>query len=674
MTNTLLYKDVNPDIKDNTNFKNLMGRIDAYTKKHHTSTFIISEPLVGDSSDYDYQYNSGFIILIPDHKLIFSTIDSIDTEEFEEYTSDFKDDLSALSKKYKHQQVIGRIREWQSLLVSCNIKDINDIDQFSLKGTEKKKASLLISLLTGSINDASRVGKDEPSDLLDAIKKRIVLFDADQTRFIYNDTPSKHQLTVQGLVGTGKTELLLHKLFGLYMNNQDNGTNRIVFTCFNKILANNMKKRIPEFFNFMKADQQIEWNKRLWVMRSWGSQISPNSGLYSFICNEYNIPFSKYEYGIDFNDLCKNALNELNKKNDFEPCFDYILIDEGQDFGDDFFKLCEKITTKKVIIASDIFQNIFDRTSKITHNPDFTLNKVYRTDPRNFMFAQLIGFGVKERPVINWLDDSTWKTCGYIINKFQNNRVYEFTREPLKRFDDIPHNDIKPLDISIKPSESLIDETIQIISDIIDKNVNVSPSDIGIVLLSGGKQMYDFADRLSIKILDQFDWETEKGYEIKDKSDNKLFISNKNNIKGLEFPFVICIANNQIQSDPSARNTLYMALTRSFITSYLVLSDINEGLMKKYDQMYKEIISNGTATVLKPTKSEIMNDQDRSILKQISLTQRQVVENILKDKKITDDKSQQKLINIVSILLGDDNDSAKIKKVIDTNLNMLEDK
>lgn len=117
-----------------------------------------------------------------------------------------------------------------------------------------------------------------------------------------------------------------------------------------------------------------------------------------------------------------------------------------------------------------------------------------------------------------------------------------------------------------------------------------------------------------------------------------------------------------------------MALTRSFITSYLVLSDINEGLMKKYDQMYKEIISNGTATVLKPTKSEIMNDQDRSILKQISLTQRQVVENILKDKKITDDKSQQKLINIVSILLGDDNDSAKIKKVIDTNLNMLEDK
>ena len=34
----------------------------------------------------------------------------------------------------------------------------------------------------------------------------------------------------------------------------------------NVILADSLKKRVPEFFNFMKVEEQIQWEKRLWVI------------------------------------------------------------------------------------------------------------------------------------------------------------------------------------------------------------------------------------------------------------------------------------------------------------------------------------------------------------------------------------------------------------------------
>ena len=61
----------------------------------------------------------------------------------------------------------------------------------------------------------------------DKIKQKIVLFDGDQTRFIYTK-PSKKKILIQGLSGTGKTELLLHKLRDLYTASKEN---RIIFTC-----------------------------------------------------------------------------------------------------------------------------------------------------------------------------------------------------------------------------------------------------------------------------------------------------------------------------------------------------------------------------------------------------------------------------------------------------------
>lgn len=645
MESNLLYTKVNPEISQDTDFISFKDTLEEYVNKINSPAFVLQKPLAGNDEDYSYDFKKGFVVLIPGHKILFINLENKDEQNFRNFVDDFTDDISTLSGKYKHKKILGNIRQWKNLVCSSTFFNLKSVEEYVLKGTEKRKSELLISLITGSINDADRIDADEPQDVLDAIKKRIILFDADQTRFIYNsDESTQRRITIQGLAGTGKTELLLHKLVDLYINNPEN---KIVFTCFNKILANDMHTRIPAFFNFMKADQQIEWNERLWAMRSWGSQSDPNSGIYSYICDKYNLAFSRYTPGVSFNTLCGKLLEELNQLDDFEPCFDYILIDEGQDFDDLFFELCEKVSSRQVIIASDIFQNIFEKYSQITHSPDFTLNKVYRTDPRNFLFAQMIGFGVEERPVINWLDDKNWESCGYIIDKDVTGENYSFSRTPLNRFSGLDEKDWSPLEISVEKRENLIDKTVSILQTIIHDNPQVTPDDIGIVFLSNNRDMFNTVDKLSIRILEDLNWHVQKGYELKNKDKGKLFISNRNNIKGLEFPFVICVANEEIESNVSVRNSLYMALTRSFISSYLILDDSNQSLMDKYTPMYQEIIHEGTATVKKPGEDEIMSDHERSQLKSGKLSRSQIIDNILNQLNVIDPT----LINGIKLIL-----------------------
>lgn len=102
----------------------------------------------------------------------------------------------------------------------------------------------------------------------------------------------------------------------------NNDKSTIAFTCHNVILADSLKKRVPEFFNFMKVEEQIQWEKRLWVMRSWGSYGNPNSGVYSYICNHYNIPFSRFSYG-NFEYLLEEIPKHMDDK-DLSFCEDLL--------------------------------------------------------------------------------------------------------------------------------------------------------------------------------------------------------------------------------------------------------------------------------------------------------------------------------------------------------------
>lgn len=635
--------------------------------------YLLKKPIIDKKADYDYQ--NAFVVLMPKHKMIFINFGD-DDEGFEEFQEDFIEDIGYISKKYDFIKIVGRRRKWQKDFVAqiqyssedFSIKEIlkeNEIADAELI----RRGDILISLATGSINEAERLGLDAPDNVLDQIKRKIILFDGEQTKFIF-DEPKKKRITIQGLAGTGKTELLLHKIKELYI---DNDKSTIVFTCHNVILADSLRKRVPEFFNFMKVEEQIQWEKRLWVMRSWGSQGTPNSGVYSYICNHYNIPFSRFSYKKSFNTICKEALETLNQIENFEACFDYILIDESQDFAEGFFQLCEKVTRKCVYVAGDIFQDIFEDKTSMVVQPDFLLNKCYRTDPRTLMGAHAIGMGLFEKSLnlrLRWLEDDQWEACGYDIKR--DGECIELHRKPLKRFEDIDMSESDGITIISSEKDRYLDTVLKTIDEIKQNNPTVIPDDIGIIFMENSNENFKLASDLQSLIEENYDWKVNIGYETKEKVEGTLFISNRNNVKGLEFPFVICIMQNALGREFSIRNSIYMMLTRSFLTSYLILPDGAKNI---------EILEKGVDFINRKgfIKVEEPSDTEKKSLANAIINRGSLhkslydrAEEIMDDIQIVDKQKREMLHSLISVRCKNGElDSDQLREFIQGNSAMM---
>lgn len=654
--------------------KAALNTIKSFVSRAQLQSYLIKKPL--GEAKYEYNYEDVIVLLIPGYKIMFINLGNPDDENFKYFCEDFIEDLGYISDKYDYKEVIGRPRDWKrNQQVTIDYVSMNEAEFLEeitnckiIDPTQKRISELLISLLIGSINSIDKVGINEPQSLLDKVKQKIVLFDSDQTRFIFEKI-EKDRITIQGLAGTGKTELLLHKLKELYLSPSKP---KIAFTCHNKTLANNLKRRIPEFFTFMRVDEQIQWNERLWVYHSWGSEHSPDSGMYSYICNFYNIPFQRYSSSNSFKKVCTDALMYLNQLGEISKCFDYILIDESQDFPEEFFILCEKISSGSVYVAGDIFQNIFDNDLSGV-SPDFLLNKCYRTDPRTLMFAHSVGLALFERPVVTWLEDSEWEACGYRIEKEDD--IYNLTREKIRRFEDIEKLDeIRPLDIrEMDSKQEILSGIVSVITEIKGKNPTVTPNDIGIVFIDDSKTIYNMIDTLEIMIANQFHWGVNKGYENKGIVENRIFISNKNNVKGLEFPFLICVVTNQIEKNVKARNTLYMTLTRSFITSYLIMSSINSSIIKTWNEGLTYILGTNILRIKKPLPNEIMSSEQLRIEEAAYRTRQEIIEDLFVEYGIPEDK-QDRMIKIIDAFSEDrDSDLTEplIRQIIERNKRIL---
>lgn len=588
------------DIEENETTKKFIIPLKDYSVSNSKQVYILRKVL-GTSKEYTYDLAEVAVILMPKHPILFLNYGDANIDQLNEFKLDFKEDLGSISDKFNYNKVLGRARKWpDEFFVIGTLGDFN-ISSYIDKEIPfhfQRKIDLLISLLIGSINSIDKIGIEEPQTLLDKVKQKIILFDGQQSRFIYQAREQK-TILIQGMAGTGKTELLFHKLKDIYSAEKESV---IAFTCHNKVLANDIKQRIPQFFNFLKVEEQIEWNKRLHVFPSWGSSNQRNSGLYSFVCSEYNISFNTYREKHDFNRVCLLALEELDKLENFEPCFDYIFVDESQDFKEGFIELCKKITRKTVYIAGDIFQNIYDSSVNTDIKPDFLLNKCYRTDPKTLMFAHAVGMGLYETPHINWLDDNAWLSCGYTIERNESAKSFSISRKPLRRFEDLDATNTVRL--SMSNADSYSNQILVSIEEIKKENPSVTPEDIAIIILGDYNTLCKIADETSLMLSSKYNWLSTKGYETKIKEPNNVYISNVNNVKGLEFPFVICVVPKMITGNILVRNSIYMALTRSFLTSYFIIDDKNIKFYELYTSAIKKITEFEKMELHEPTQKE----------------------------------------------------------------------
>lgn len=633
-----------PEAQELVESVGIKNHIEAFAEHTMKQIYVVCRPLSKENSEYDY--DGAVVLFASGARPCF--IDIYNQEEaFHDYINDFFDDLSFLSEKFKYKEKIGRKKHWMNLFHSFTYQEINFDSLIITQPSEKRTADLIASLVVGSINDVSRIDLGA-NNVLDVIKSKIVLFDTDQTTFVFKTGAGKRYV-IQGLAGSGKTELLLHKLKEIYSGEEEA---RIAFTCYNKILASSMKNRIPEFFDFMRVERQIDWGHKLFCFHSWGSTRFPDSGMYRYICHKYNIPFGTVQSG-SFDYLCQKAVNEIkkiSKSEDYEFIFDYVFIDESQDFGDSFIELCELVTEKKVFVAGDVFQNIFRPIHASVSKADLILKKCYRTDPRNLMFSHALGMGLYENPVLRWLKIPEWSACGYNYKEGEGRAI--ISRDPLRRFEDIP-NSFKSTSIHQNSKGMSIAESIlRIVKDIRSRHETIEPGDIAVLFLDKQSYIYDVIPELKREITDAFGWLVNISFETKISDPTKFFISNVNNAKGLEFPFVICFAMD-LNRNPSFRNALYTMMARSFLESHLIVgSSTDAQLIADLRDGLTYINEHGAMNIRVPTQHEIANQESL-----ISFEEKPSLEDYVRqycNAKKSSPRLTAKLISRMNAIAGDE--------------------
>ncbi len=660
MNSSYFYSNVIQSAKN----KSFLEEVQRIAESIKQQVYVLSSPLI--DGKYQYDDDSLMIVLSSKRKVVFVTTHQM-SDDFKDLCEDIIEDIGSISDKYGYKEKIGRPRIWRDKLTCIySITDIKDIhtwfcNEISINDSNDfRTLDLLVSLFIGSINDVKNITIEEPNNILDKVKHKIQLFDGQQTRFIYEELDAEgKQITIQGLSGTGKTELLMHKLKDLYVKNE----NAVFgFTCFNKILSRKLRERIPEFFNFMKVEQQIDW-ERLLCVSAWGNYGNADSGIYRYICSFYDITFQSFRECRSFDVVCQKAIEQIKDKiKDYGYAFTYIFIDESQDFKESFFNLCELVTEKKCFIAGDIFQSIFEEKKNNVIPPNFLLSKCYRTDPKTLMFAQALGMGLFENEKLWWLDKDQWEQCGYNVNI--KGREYTLTREPLRRFEDID-DDFDSL--KIVGVEDIVGGTIKLIKNIYSEFSTVTPDDIAIIFLDTDQYIYQYASEIERAIGLEMSLECNIAYESKKTEKGKILISNKNNIKGLEYPFVICITK-KILKDKSYRNTMYTMLTRSFIRSYLMLlKGDDNGFTEEMLVGGQHIMKEKNIVVIEPTEQEqekikawiksgkqalSLEDRINKTFEELHITDPLIIEAIRKSLAELPMKNNTQLNRVIEVLLN----------------------
>lgn len=298
---------------------------------------------------------------------------------------------------------------------------------FSNENLSETDYNLLVSIVQNAniINNLSNTYVDEPAqNMQEAIvlnEQKISQFDREQMKA--SNTITDKSERIRGLAGSGKTVLLAMKAARLHKRYPNK---KIAFVFYTKSLYNQATSLIRKYYNLI-AESEPNWDN-LRVLHSWGGNTT-GEGFYSYICKEIGIAPSRYSTNTSFNDVC----NDLLKNHQLKEVFDYILVDEAQDFPLSFFLLVERVLRqpKKVVIAYDELQTTNDiripefselfgskngkSNIELDESHDYILRKSYRNTREVLVTAFAFGFGFYDDLTQIIQDNLTWNALGFEV-------------------------------------------------------------------------------------------------------------------------------------------------------------------------------------------------------------------------------------------------------------------
>ena len=259
-------------------------------------------------------------------------------------------------------------------------------------------------------------------------EQEIMLFDMKQkTAYL---TPISGVSRLRGLAGSGKTVILCMKAALLHLREPNA---RLLYTFYTKSLYQHVRRLITRFYR-QYNDQDPDWDKII-IRHAWGTNSM--EGVYSQACEYHNI--SKLTYAearikniLDpFDYVCKDFMLKVPTP---EKLYDFVLIDEGQDFPTSFIRMClSLVKNERILFAYDDLQTIFqnhaptsveifgansDGSPRVDFSEDTVLPKCYRNPREILVVAHALGFGIYAQAISQMIEsEEYWSEIGYEIEE-----------------------------------------------------------------------------------------------------------------------------------------------------------------------------------------------------------------------------------------------------------------
>lgn len=431
-----------------------------------------------------------------------------------------------------------------------------------------------------TIADPTQLSKGRVANLVEAA---IMSFDERQKASSIIATFDGPQ-RVRGLAGSGKTVVLALKAAITHLRHPQA---TIVYTFYTRSLYQQVRRLITRFYRQFD-DRDPDWD-RLQIMHAWGGRT--NQGVY------YNAALRHGMSPMTFTDARKSdriapfdfACQRLMSEVELEPIYDYVFVDEGQDFPASFIRLCAKIAIdQRVVWAYDDLQTIFqvlapspedvfgvDSQGKpnVELNLDTVLHKCYRNPREALVCAHALGFGIYGERIVQMLENRDhWEDIGYHVRTgnfvegslLEVERPAEFSLPTISEY-------YKPEEIVKSYVGASFDEEIDYVTKRIIDDIEggLRPHEI-LVTVVDDRHASTYLARIAFELAEnqiQTNNIHEDSYGIRDfKRDNQVTLSTVHKAKGNEAFSVYVVGVDALFSTTAEvreRNMLFTAMTRA---------------------------------------------------------------------------------------------------------------
>jgi superfamily I DNA and RNA helicase len=262
--------------------------------------------------------------------------------------------------------------KWQAIF-STNLDSESLKDKFENAPVRKQQMlsdeewNSAIAVLRGS--EALHTPPRRPTKRVDSkaawlrqVEQQMRAFDIQQHK-VAIQTPAGPQ-RIRGLAGTGKTVVLAQKAAYMHVNYPDWD---IAFTYYSRSLVEQVENYIRQFVQQLSRGEISEPNwKKVHVLYGWGGYNQ--NGLYRELCQKTGTPYrnftdaQNYFATVSGRVALDKCCQEVMANGEVPELYDAILIDEAQDFGVQFFRLCYQALRqpKRIIWGYDEVQSLED--------------------------------------------------------------------------------------------------------------------------------------------------------------------------------------------------------------------------------------------------------------------------------------------------------------------------